>query len=213
MPTLILSPLIALAALATIRAEYRGPRRQVYLCKPLTTIAILALALARAVPEPRPYAVAILAGLTLSLAGDIFLMLPQDRFIAGLVSFLLAHIAYIVAFAGTDGAPLSRRSALLLLPPLLHGVVVYRRLLPHLGALRLPVLVYMLVIVAMAWRALDRWATWRDGASLAAALGALLFVASDSILAFDRFAGRFAPAQAIVLGTYFAAQWLIAISV
>jgi uncharacterized membrane protein YhhN len=49
--------------------------------------------------------------------------------------------------------------------------------------------------------------------ALSAALGALLFVASDSLLAFNRFVGKFAAASALVLGTYYAAQWLIALSV
>ena len=213
MPTLVLSPLVLLAALLTIRAEYRGPRWQVYLFKPLTTALIFAIALDRAPAGPRAYAIAILIGLLCSLAGDIFLMLPADRFIAGLVSFLLAHIAYIVAFSTAPGATLSWRSAALLFPLLLYGAVVFRRLRPTLGALAPPVLVYMLVIIVMAWRALDLWAQVRTPSALAAALGALLFVASDSLLALNRFAGKFAAAQALVLGTYYTAQWLIALSI
>jgi uncharacterized membrane protein YhhN len=213
MPALVLSPLVMLAAFLAIRAVYRGPRWQHYLCKPLATALITFIALSRALDEPRAYAVAVVAGLLCSLAGDVFLMLPADRFIAGLVSFLLAHLAYIVAFSVAPGAGVSLRSALLLLPLLLYGAGVYRRLLPHLGTLALPVLVYMLVIVAMAWRALDLWAEVRMFGAFSAALGALLFVASDSLLAFNRFGGKFAAAQALVLGTYYAAQWLIALSV
>jgi uncharacterized membrane protein YhhN len=213
MPVLILTPLVLLAAFLAIRADYRGPRWQHYFCKPLATALILAVALSRAPAAPRVYAAAIIIGLLCSLAGDIFLMLPADRFIAGLVSFLLAHLAYIVAFSAAPGAALALRSALLLLPLLLYGAVVFRCLLPHLGALTPPVLVYMLVIVAMAWRTLDLWAEVRTIGALAAALGAILFVASDSLLAFNRFAGKFAAAQALILGTYFAAQWLIARSI
>ena len=44
------------------------------------------------------YAGFILAGLVFSLAGDVFLMLPSDQFMAGLVSFLIAHLFYIAAF-------------------------------------------------------------------------------------------------------------------
>jgi uncharacterized membrane protein YhhN len=212
-PALVLSPLVLLAAFLAIRAGYRGPRWQHYLCKPLATALIMISALSRALDAPRAYAVAIVAGLLCSLAGDIFLMLPADRFIAGLVSFLLAHLAYIVAFSVAPGARLSFRSALLVLPLLVYGAGAYCRLLPHLGGLAPPVLVYMLVIVAMAWRALDLWTEVRTLGAFSAALGALLFVASDSLLAFNRFAGKFAAAQALVLGTYYVAQWLIALSV
>jgi uncharacterized membrane protein YhhN len=213
MLALVLSPLVLLAAFLAIRADYRGPRWQHYLCKPLATALIIVIALSRAPDAPHAYAVAIVSGLLCSLAGDIFLMLPADRFIAGLVSFLLGHLAYIVAFSVAPGAKLSLRSALLLVPLLLYGAGVFRRLLPHLGGLAPPVLVYMLVIVAMAWRALDLWAEVRTLGALSAALGALLFVASGSLLAFNRFVGKFAAASALVLGTYDAAQWLIALSV
>jgi uncharacterized membrane protein YhhN len=213
MPTLVLSPLILAAAVLAIRADYRGPRWQHYLGKPLATVLIFLLALSRAPDAARTYALAILLGLLCSLAGDIFLMLPGDRFIAGLVSFLLAHIAYIVAFATAPEANFTVVSALTLLPLLLYSAVIFGRLAPHLGSLRLPVFVYLLAIVAMAWCAVDRCRVAQTAPTGLAALGALLFVLSDSTLAWNRFIGQFKPAQAIVLGTYFAAQWLIALSI
>lgn len=95
MPTLLLSPLILVAAALAVRADYRGPPWHHYLGKPLATTLIFVLAWSRAPDATRSYALAILLGLLCSLAGDIFLMLPGDRFIPGLVSFLLAHLAYI----------------------------------------------------------------------------------------------------------------------
>ncbi len=53
MPTFILSPLVLLAALLPIRADYRSPRWQLYVCKPLTTVLILLIALGRAPGSPR----------------------------------------------------------------------------------------------------------------------------------------------------------------
>jgi uncharacterized membrane protein YhhN len=207
----ILSPPILVAALLTIRAEYRGPRRVVYLCKPLTTVLILALALATG-GDDRAYTVLIAVGLLCSLAGDIFLMLPQDRFIPGLVSFILAHLAYIAAFVRAADRPWSGTSVLTLIPLLAYGLAVFLVLRPHLGPLTAPVLVYMLVILLMAWRAVEYARQSPAPESLAAALGALLFVVSDSALALNRFTRPFRAAQALVLGTYFAAQWLIALS-
>ena len=78
--------------------------------------------------------------------------------------------------------------------------------------LMVPVLIYMLVILVMAWRAIEYARQYPSPGPLAAALGALLFVISDSALALNRFARPFRAAQALVLGTYFLAQWLIALS-
>jgi uncharacterized membrane protein YhhN len=213
MPPLLLSSLIFAAAVLVIHADYRGPRWQQYLGKPLATTLIFLLALSRAPYAGRIYALAILLGLLCSLAGDIFLMLPGDRFLAGLISFLLAHIAYIVAFATAPEARFTLVSSLTLVPLIIYGGVIFGRLAPHLGSLRLPVFVYLLIIVAMAWCAVDRWRVAQTAPTGLSALGALLFVLSDSTLAWNRFIGQFKPAQAIVLGTYFTAQWLIALSV
>ncbi len=207
----LLSPAILVAALLTIGAEYRRPRRMVYVCKPLTTTLILILALATG-GEDRAYTALIAVGLACSLAGDIFLMLPQDRFIAGLVSFLFAHLVYVAAFVLAADRPWSGTSVLPLIPLLAYGFAVVAILRPHLGTLMVPVLAYMIVILLMAWRAIEYARQYSTPGPLAAALGALLFVISDSILAFNRFARPFRVAQALILGTYFAAQWLIALS-
>jgi uncharacterized membrane protein YhhN len=143
------------------------------------------------------------------LAGDIFLMLPGNYFIAGLVSFLLAHIAYLIAFFLPDGPHASWLPVALVV---LYGVGFLPRLWPHLGRMRGPVLVYFLAITGMAWQALERWMLDDPRADLAFP-GALLFLISDSALAFDRFVRPFRARDVVVLGTYWAAQWLIALSI
>ena len=90
MLTAILTLLAILSAALHIRAEYHGPRYHVYLFKPLTMVFILLIALQARWPDFSRYKVAIIAGLVCSLAGDVFLMLPSDRFIPGLVSFLIS---------------------------------------------------------------------------------------------------------------------------
>jgi uncharacterized membrane protein YhhN len=202
--------LVALAAvLALTWGEYRGRRALVYVAKPLATLVILALA-ALAAPEADPRVSRwILIGLAFSLAGDVLLMLPSDRFAAGLASFLLAHLCYIAAFTRQAGFQL----ALWALLPLLIAVgLVYRRLSPGLGSLRIPVIVYIGVIVVMVWQALGRCAAVPGAGPMLAAAGAVLFAVSDSALALARFQGSFRSRHLIVYGTYFAAQWLIALS-
>lgn len=206
---IILTALAVCSASLTILAEYFGPRRTVYLCKPLTIALSILIALQTKQPTSVFYQRMILIGLLFSLAGDVFLMLPRDRFINGLLCFLCAHLCYIVAFAGDGGrmAPLWS-----VLPFLLYGIVMLRLLWPMLRKMKIPVVVYTLAISLMAWLALTRWlASPKDG-RLLALLGALLFVASDSFLAVNRFKGRTRFAQFSILSTYFAAQWLIALS-
>jgi uncharacterized membrane protein YhhN len=207
--TLLLSAGALAAGLALSWGEYRGPRALIYAAKPLATLLILALAwLAPPGADPQ-VARWILAGLVFSLAGDVLLMLPSDQFKAGLASFLVAHLCYIAAFTSEGGFQL----APLVLAPLLVAVgLVYRRLAPGLGALRIPVIVYILVIVVMAWQAIARCAVVPGAGPQLAAAGALLFATSDSVLALARFQGPFRGSQALVYASYFAAQWLIALS-
>ena len=209
-PVTALSVLAFVSAMLHIPAEYGGSRWRVYVFKPLTTTLILAIAcLPVAAVEPR-YQWAIVVGLVFSLAGDVFLMLPGDRFIAGLVAFLLAHVVYIVAF--TTGAPLGTASWLLV-PIAVIAVVILRVLWPGLGRLKAPVTIYVAVIVVMTWTALARAWVLPSTATFLAAVGAALFLASDAILALNRFGKPFRAGRALNLATYFAGQWLIALSV
>lgn len=203
--------LIAASAVLTIVSDAREWRRGVYVFKPLTTVLILALALVLPVPGAEAYRWMIVGGLVFSLAGDVFLMLPEDRFIGGLASFLVAHLCYIAAFGSRAGQP---GDALFVLGILeVYGVVLMAVLWRHLRKLKAPVAVYAVVLLAMAWLAAEAWAETGGRAAMLAAVGAGLFVVSDSALALNRFRRPFAAAQAAVLSTYFAAQTLIALSV
>jgi uncharacterized membrane protein YhhN len=207
--------LLSFAALLTgflhIRAEYRGPQRQIYLFKPLTTSLIILLALLSPSATSPIYKWLIVLGLLCSLAGDIFLMLPQNRFLPGLISFLFAHLWYIAAFSLDTTRWLTHWG---LLPLIAYGLVMVTLLVPHVKPkLRLPVLIYVLVILIMAWRAVEQWTQLGSRNSALALAGALLFVLSDSALALNRFRKPFRSAQAIILSSYYLAQWLIALSI
>lgn len=202
--------LVAASAALEMRAEYRGPRWHVYLFKPLTTALLLTIALAATPHDGARYQITVVIGLALSLAGDVFLMLPRDRFVPGLASFLLAHVAYIVAF--TTRAPLAAVPGLFA-PFALIGLAVLARLWRNLGHLKLPVAAYVLVIVIMAGQAAGRWWLLGTPAAALAAIGATLFVVSDALLAVNRFGRPFNSAQALIHASYFMAQWFIAVSV
>ncbi len=206
----VLTGLMIISGIVAIVGHYVGPRWIVYVFKPLTTILIIVLAFLGGTAAGPAYKTAILIGLFFSLAGDVFLMLPSDQFILGLISFLIAQICYIVAFTSGQGFSFKLTS---LVPVLVYGVVIYLLLSPHLGKMRLPVIAYMIVILTMVWQAWERYRALGEWAALIAFAGAVLFVISDTVLAMDRFRGEFGAARALTLSTYYAAQWLIASSV
>jgi uncharacterized membrane protein YhhN len=215
MPTRrIFTVALALAAVALIRADIAGAREQVYFFKPLATILIIASVLVAAPKPSSAYRVLVAAGLTLSLVGDVLLMLPSNLFAAGLGAFLVAHLCYISAFATHGGGRESSRYALLPFAAIAAAILLY--LWPALGALRIPVVLYIGVITSMAWQGWARHLRVRTAGSLRAAWGALSFLASDGVLAVNRFRGPLgdrATITIVVLGTYLMAQWLIASSV
>lgn len=202
----------AVAAGLTIYANYRGPRRLIYLCKPLATGLILALAVRLPAPElPGRLHALLAAGLSLSLAGDIALMFPGPRwFLAGLVSFLLAHLAYLAAF--WPALRWNAGSALRLAPYLLVMAALFHLIRPGLGGMTRPVAVYFTGLGLMAWAALERAAALQTWPAWAAALGGALFALSDSALAYEKFRRPFPAARLVVLAAYWSAQWLIALA-
>ena len=149
----------------------------------------------------------LLAGLVASLAGDVLLMWPR-LFVPGLVSFLVAHLAYI-ALLRRDVGFFPRRGALV--ATLGVGVVMYAVL--WLGglpvALRAPVGLYVVVIACMAAQAIGRAAVLGTPAARWVAVGACFFMLSDALLAMNRFVTPLPLASLWVLATYYAAQMLI----
>jgi alkenylglycerophosphocholine hydrolase len=144
----------------------------------------------------------VVAGLVMSLVADVVI---ESSFLAGLAIFLLAHVAYVAAFVARTSEP---RLALAL-PFVLWGVIVLARLWPGLGPMRGPVIVYAALICAMMWRAA---ATVGLPGGWTALAGALLFAASDTLLALDRFHRPLPHARVWVMGLYWSGQFLIALS-
>jgi uncharacterized membrane protein YhhN len=154
-------------------------------------------------------------GLLFSLAGDVFLMLPRERFIPGLISFLLAHAAYVVGF--TRSSPVLNPIALV--PAVLVAAVsvqMYRRIAAGLQSsgyakLKVPVLVYTLVISLMLFAALLTLLRldWSLETALLVSAGALLFYISDGILAWNKFIHPLRYGKLTIITTYHIGQILI----
>ena len=204
---LVLSLTAALFGTIHIVADHRRAWVTTWWSKPATVLSLLALVVLLA-PTESQYAYLIIVGLGASLAGDIFLMLRPERFLAGLAAFLAAHLLYIGAFAGLvwPGDPA------LAIVLAVFAAVVFRVLQPRLGPLRWPVLGYVLAIATMVWLAVSAWLSQPSASTAAAAVGALLFLVSDTSLGVARFRWRYPGAQAVTLATYYLGQWLIALS-
>ena len=149
--------------------------------KPFPALALAAWVFFRC---PRALGRLTAAGLVLSAAGDV--LLEIGLFLPGLLAFLAAHLAYVAAFLSADRRPALGRA----LPFAAWGAGAFALLHPGLGSMAVPVAVYVTVICAMMWRAAARVGNPGTPA-LAAALGlagALAFGASDTLIAFNRFA-------------------------
>lgn len=158
------------------------------------------------------------AGLVFSLFGDIFLLLRNRFFIAGLFSFLVAHILYIIGFSfGTLNLNWLGLIPLILVigfgflayPRIIGGV---RRRLEH-KPLWLPVLLYMTTILIMLFSAMLTWFRdqWSIEAALLVSVGALMFTVSDTLLATGRFLRPVPYGNFFVMFTYHLGQLGIAI--
>jgi uncharacterized membrane protein YhhN len=155
------------------------------------------------------------AGLVFSMTGDIFLMLPKEQFVAGLVAFLLAHIAYVLGFNSTF-PPVNPVTIILVI---LVGLVVARLYLSISRGLvasgneklKLPVLVYSIVISLMLLSALFTLVRpeWSSSTALMVSCGALLFFLSDASLAWNKFVQPIRYGKLIVIVTYHVGQILI----
>lgn len=209
---MLLALVVQCGALATVTSA-TGLLYWHWLFKPLTMVFAIILVAYSAQPSSaggtfysKPWWL-LGAALVGSLAGDAFLMV-EGFFIPGLVSFLLAHVAYIVLFR--QGVAWFARP-LALVVTLGVGAAMYAFLwqggLPP--ELRIPVAVYVTVIALMAAQAIGRAGELGDRAALQVALGACFFMLSDSLLATNRFVQPLPLAQVWVLATYYAAQAFI----
>ncbi|HET7524308.1 MAG TPA: lysoplasmalogenase [Burkholderiaceae bacterium] len=178
--------------------------------KPLTTILIFTHAWGRGREQPAVHRW-ILAGLTLSLIGDVALIWPQQGFLPGLVAFLLAHISYVVAFT-REHRFLARPAALTFYAVVAGAVLAL--LWPSVPAgLRVPVACYVLALTAMsAQTAVVGLGAHGDDRQRARVLmlGGALFMTSDALLATNKFALPVPASTLWILATYWAAQWCIA---
>ncbi len=186
--------------LGLLWAEWQKQRPARALFKSLCSLGFLLFALSLGLDSL--FAQLVFAGLLLSALGDVLLLFGSSRaFLAGLVAFLLAHLAYLGAFVQVASPGLW---ALLLVLAMGYGWL--RWLWPYLGGWKAPVLAYGVVISLMLWVGLG---VPRPEVRL----GALLFYLSDLFVARQRFVVQQPLNPLLGLPLYYVAQYLLAGSV
>ncbi|MFN8394526.1 MAG: lysoplasmalogenase [Bacteroidia bacterium] len=202
MENLILLPvfLFPLAGLLYIALLHKRPFKGDWVIK---AIPALSLAVLSIFFVPGVYGKILCAGFVLSAMGDISLCFEGEKyFIGGLVSFLLAHVTYIVTFA--MDSPWSTQLWWLLGLIGIFGVLMVMVLTPHLGPMKIPVYVYISVILTM-----DVMAVMHGPDNIVLIAGALTFTLSDTILALNKFRKPVPAAEYLIMSTYYAGQALI----
>lgn len=182
-----------------------------YVCKPLLMPMLVTAAVAAGYLHGRLW---IILGLLFAFAGDVLLLFPDTDplyFMAGLSAFLLTHVFYIRYFISMkkNGPSLAnKRSWLVLLIAGYSGLLLYI-LVPKLGNMLIPVIIYACTISVMVFCSLLLPFSVNAIARKLFIYGAVLFVLSDSILAINKFYEPFGTAPVLIMLTYCLAQYFI----
>lgn len=160
----------------------------------------------------------ILSALIFSWIGDI-LLLWSELFVYGLGAFLMAQVCYIIGFrlAQENSGRLEQvnfvRTFFFNLPIYLTAAFTYYLINPNLGSLKIPVIIYILVIVSMVATARDRYKKSNSDSFWQVFIGAILFFISDGTIAISRFFLDFPESGIVIMGTYVIAQLLIVMGI
>lgn len=157
----------------------------------------------------------LLTALFFSWIGDCILLFADKGelyFISGLIAFLIAHILFIVLFTKQKSSNQSFKKPLFwvgFVVATIYLAGMLSLLLPNLGDLRFPVIIYALTITIMLKTALKGTFDWNGNSKYIVLIGAAFFVLSDSILAIDKFHSPMESASYSIMITYLIAQFCI----
>ncbi|WP_428229190.1 lysoplasmalogenase [Flavobacterium sp.] len=161
----------------------------------------------------------LLTAIIFSWIGDVLLLfadMAEIYFILGLVAFLIAHLAYCVLFNKQITGEIQINKFLFGIGSLtiafyLIGIVLV--LMPNLGDLKIPVIIYAAVISTMLLFAFNGYLIWKKPGALYIFLGAIAFVVSDSTLAINKFHTPIEKSSFFIMLTYLVAQYLIVMGI
>ena len=202
----ILSAATALVAAADWFAVATSRRTLEYVAKPAVMVGLIAVAAALE-PVSQVERLFFVAALALGLLSDVFLMLPRDMFLAGLVAAFVEHVAYVGGFRARDlhVGLLAIALAVALVSVAVVMPAVYRALRKNQPSLVMPVIAYVAVFVVMV-------ASAGGTGSYVALGGALLFFYSDALLAWNRFVSPVGWGRLVNIIAYHSGQALLVLS-
>ncbi len=174
--------------------------------KPITTVVLILMVFILGNKLLKPFYTLMCIAFIFCLLGDV-LLLFESAFIFGLLAFLVAHLLFFKAFTSKGG--LKKHYGVLVIL-LAIGITIFAYLYPHLGSLKIPVILYVLAILFMCWQGIALYLNDRQTAHKYIMLGVLLFLCSDSILAVNKFAQEVPYANFLILASYWSALLLIA---
>ena len=162
----------------------------------------------------KPFEGKFLFALMLSLVGDVLLMFTdfsKDWFMFGLAAFLVAQVYFSVSFLTENPRQkgLVQKKWWLVLPFMVYGIWFVILLYPGLSGVLVPVYLYAFMLMMMAIAALNRNGKVHVRSFQLVFAGALLFVLSDSVLAYAKFVDAFPRSAVVVMATYGIAQFLM----
>lgn len=198
--------------IADLASVYLGEESFRQITKPVLMPCLILVFLRETFPVNSSLKKFIVMALVLSWAGDVFLLYEyayKAFFIYGLSSFLMAHLFYILFFVRVSSVSVARFNWWLAALVILYFALLMYILTPNLGSLRGPVWIYGLVISIMLFTALQMLFIKYKTAGKLMSAGAILFVASDSLLALNKFYQTFSYAGFSVMLTYGLAQLLL----
>jgi len=185
-----------------------------YVTKPILVISLIVYFFLQSKTLQKPIKNFMVLALLFSLAGDIFLMFDDQNpmfFMFGLIAFLIAHIMYIKVYMKHRNK--SRQPFPIIMLLLIYAIGLFYMLKDGLGAMLLPVVFYMIVILTMATTAYIRKGNVPIQNYNMVFIGAILFLISDSLLSLNLFYKPFPLANFSIMLTYGFAQFLIVLGI
>ena len=207
--------LFFLAAILNLISQIIDSQLLEYISKPLLMILLALYYLMARKEKIDSIDRFLILALAFSWGGDMLLMLQghmASLFLFGLGSFLVAHVFYILVYQkakiqdASEGNSFQLTRMVFLL--FIGGAILYM-LIPRLGELLIPVIAYTGVIITMAIFALLRKGRTSEQSFIMVYSGALLFIMSDAMIAFDKFLDPIPYSRILIMATYMAAQYLI----
>jgi len=211
--------LFLLASLADITFLLEGSSELRFYSKPLILLGLIIYFFRITKPIASTLLTkSILSALIFSWVGDI-LLLWSNLFVYGLGAFLMAQICYIIGFKLAQSGPnrLDQVNFIKIfffnLPIYLTAAFTFYLINPNLGSMKIPVIIYIIVIVSMVATARERFKKCNSASFWQVFIGAVLFFISDGAIAISRFFKDFPESGIIIMGTYVIAQLLIVMGI